>query len=126
MKKLRIYTDGSGQNCSGKGSGFAFWIEGQPTGQVARKDGLTNNEAEYLAVIGALGAVPKHSDVEILTDSELVSGQMSKGWAVREPRLLKLVSQIKKRISTKHLKVSFVLIPRTENKVDRLLRRRTD
>jgi len=59
--------------------------------------GVTNNEAEYLALIGALdhlavaftavAADLKTIKITIKTDSQLVIGQLSMGWKVKAPNL---------------------------------------
>jgi len=60
-------------------------------------EGVTNNEAEYLALIGALdylagaftavAADLKTISITIRTDSQLVIGQLSMGWKVKAPNL---------------------------------------
>jgi len=66
-------------------------------------EGVTNNEAEYLALIGALdhlasaftavGGDLKTISIAIRTDSQLVIGQLSMGWKVKAPNLRPLVIQ---------------------------------
>ena len=58
----------------------------------------TNNEAEYKALIRALGhlvaeAIP---EVKIHTDSQLVANQMNGLWKVKDPKLKILHSEAKK------------------------------
>ena len=64
---------------------------------------VTNNEAEYLALIGALdhladaftavAADLKTIKITIKTDSQLVIGQLSQGWKVKAPNLRPLAIQ---------------------------------
>jgi ribonuclease HI len=54
-------------------------------------EGMTNNEAEYEAVILGLELArsrpPPHSGVILLTDSQIVVGQVGGQFAVRDPKL---------------------------------------
>src|SRR5271170_7881475 len=61
-----------GERPDGKGSGFAWIREDTGVQHIERIDGLSNNEAEYRAVISALKPIKPDSNVEILTDSLLV------------------------------------------------------
>jgi len=66
-------------------------------------EGVTNNEAEYRALIGALSHIAdaflavagdlKQIKLIVRTDSSLVIGQLSKEWKVKASNLLPLVIQ---------------------------------
>ncbi len=82
---LKIYTDGS---CLGN-PGFGGWGYVATNGtDIAKKSGsvpdTTNNRMELLAVIQALkAAAPRHSELEIHTDSQYVKNGMQlwiKNW----------------------------------------------
>ena len=51
---VRIFTDGSGQRPDGTGSGYAWLRKDTGEKKIVRKNGLTNNQAEYWAIISAL------------------------------------------------------------------------
>ena len=123
-KQIRIYVDGSGANGSGKGSGFAYLIEGEPSGHAEFRDGLTNNQAEYLAILTALKAVRPKSHVEILSDSELAVNQLAGKYAIRDPELCKLAAEIGRVLKQGNLAATFTWIPRRDNKADKLLSRK--
>ena len=59
-------------------------------------DRVTNNEAEYRALIAALGAVadlcgdPASTTLEVLGDSQLVLNHVTGSWKVRSPNLVPL------------------------------------
>ena len=88
---------------------------------VEPKDGLTNNEAEYGAVLSAIKHVPKFSEVKVLSDSELVCCQFAGKWKVSDPSLIALLSQIREEIKRKELKVELTWIPRRENRAGKMI-----
>jgi len=127
MKKIVIYTDGGSRGnpgpsaigvvfCNEKGSCFKKYSE-------YLGDKLTNNEAEYQAVIFALQKfralfgkkLAKSSEVEIKSDSELMVKQLKGEYKVLEPNIQGLFIKVwNLRIDFKKLK--FTLIPREKNK----------
>ena len=118
---IRIYTDGSGCRPDGKGSGFA-WLR-QDTGErkITREDGLTNNQAEYRAILAALESLPKGSTAEILTDSENTCFQLKGHRSTLGPKLAELNEKIRTLCKAKNLSVTFIWIPRKENLAGKLL-----
>ncbi|MBM3257925.1 MAG: ribonuclease HI family protein [Candidatus Nealsonbacteria bacterium] len=127
MKKIVIYTDGGSRGnpgpsaigvvfCNEKGSFFKKYSE-------YVGDKLTNNEAEYQAVIFALQKfralfgkkLAKNSEVEVKSDSELMVKQLKGEYKVLEPNIQSLFLKVwNLRIDFKKLK--FTLIPREKNK----------
>ncbi len=83
-------------------------------------DALTNNEAEYWALIYALTEIREQglSDVEIRMDSRLVVEQVRGGWKVREPRLQPLHRYARYLLEKVGARV--VWIPRKENRANAL------
>lgn len=118
---VTVFTDGSGARPDGKGSGFA-WIR-QDTGEkhIQRQDGLTNNEAEYMAVLAALEVLPNGTVVEVLCDSSLVANQFCGVYNAVNARLVQLLSNLRDLISRKKLDVNIRWIRRQENLAGRLL-----
>lgn len=123
QKPTRIFVDGSGANASGKGSGFAYWVEGEPKGHAEFRDGLTNNQAEYHAILAALKNVRLKSRVEILSDSELAVNQLAGRYAIRDPDLSQLAAEIGIVLKQRKLTAGFIWIPRGQNRADKLLSR---
>ncbi len=127
MKKIIIYTDGGSRGNPGKaGVGVVFCNE---KGQIIKKyneylgDKLTNNEAEYRAVIIALKKfkalfskkLAKETEVEIRSDSELLVKQLTGKYKVENPNIQKFFLEIwNLRFDFK--KVKFKLIKREKNK----------
>jgi len=118
---IRIFTDGSGCRPDGKGSGFAWFREDTGAKKITREDGLTNNQAEYRAIISALQSLSSQSKAEILTDSENTCYQLKGDRRVRDPKLAELHDQIQALIEKNQLSVTFTWIPRRDNKAGRLI-----
>jgi len=138
MKKIVIYTDGGSRGNPGKAAiGVVFCNE---IGQEIKKfgeylgDGLTNNEAEYQAVIFGLKkfksvfgkAVAKVSEVEVRSDSELLVNQMNGKYKLENEKIQKFFVEIwNLKIDFKEVK--FKAIPREKNKeADRLVNEALD
>lgn len=65
---ILIYIDGAGCRPDGTGSGWA-WIQSSSGEQLIEQiDGLTNRQAEYLALLSALFALRNGSSGLICTD----------------------------------------------------------
>jgi len=120
-QEITIYTDGSGARPDGKGSGFA-WLRAD-TGQkkISREDGLTNNQAEYRAILSALEFLPKESHAEIRSDSENTCCQLNGQRRVLDPNLAAVYDAIYDLIEGKQLVVRFVWIPRRQNLAGKLI-----
>jgi len=138
MKKIVIYTDGGSRGNPGKAAiGVVFCNEKE---QAIKKygeylgDGMTNNEAEYSAVIFALKkfkalfgkSVAEISEVEIRSDSELLVNQMSGKYKLSDEKIQKFFIEIwNLKIDFKNVK--FKHIPREKNKeADRLVNEALD
>jgi len=98
-RKLRIFVDGCSRGNPGPaGIGYLIFDEG---GRLLSKKwkhvGLrTNNEAEYLAAIEALKEALSlgASEIELLSDSELLVKQIRGEYAVRSDRLAPLHEEL--------------------------------
>jgi len=119
----RFYIDGSGEGPDGKGSGWAWVYVDRDKQQIERIDGLTSNEAEYRALIGVLLYVSRGSSVLIFTDSALVANQFNGKFRVQEPRLKRLLDEVRELVKERELDVEVKWIPRTENLAGKLLDR---
>lgn len=127
MKKIIVYTDGGSRGNPGKAAiGVVFCNEKE---EVIKKfgeylgDGLTNNDAEYAAVIFALKkfkavfgkAMAEVADVEVRSDSELLVNQLSGTYKVENEKIQKFFMEIwNLKIDFKLVK--FKAIPREKNK----------
>lgn len=112
---MRIFTDGSG-----KTGRYAYVVDepGKRRVKIFHKDGITSNEAEFLAVIQALKENPG-GDIEIFSDSELMVNQLNQTYAIKEDRLRKLAEEVWKLCEERN--VSFAWVPRGKNKAGKVL-----
>ena len=112
-----VYCDGGClQNGAQGAQGYASFSLASRTGQkqVVRLNDLpgvtTNNQAEYVALISALvdlrgrieraGKSPHSYIVVVLTDSQLLVGQLTQGWQVKAANLRSLVDEAATLIRT--------------------------
>ena len=136
--KYIIYTDGGSRGNPGKAAvGVVFCSEaGEPIKTFSEYlgDGLTNNEAEYRAVILALKKfkatfgkqATKEAEVEVRSDSELLVHQMSGDYKIENENIQKFFIEI---WNTKidFGKVYFEAIPREQNRLaDKLVNEALD
>ena len=138
MKRIIIYTDGGSRGNPGKAAiGVVFCNEKE---QIINKfseylgDDITNNEAEYQAVIFALKkfralfsrAIAKVSEIEIRSDSELLVKQIQGKYKIEDEKMQKLFMEIwNLKIDFKGVK--FKLIAREKNReADKLVNETLD
>jgi ribonuclease HI len=120
-KEIEIYTDGAGSGPDGKGASFAWLNISTHEKHVESIPGLTNNQAEYRAVISALKPVQKGSMVKIMTDSLLVVSQLRGEWRIRDSKLETLASEVKTIVEQRQLTATFLWVRRSENLAGKLL-----
>lgn len=138
MKKIIIYTDGGSRGNPGKAAiGVVFCNEkDQPIKKFGEYlgDNLTNNDAEYHAIIFALKkfkalfgkAIAETSDVEIKADSELVVKQLNGDYRLENEKIQKFFIEIW-NLKFDFKSVKFKHIPREKNKeADRLVNEALD
>ncbi len=137
MQKIIINTDGGSRGNPGPG-GIGIVISNEQ-GTVLKEYGeaignCTNNEAEYGALISGLKSAKiligktesKNTELECKLDSELVVKQLNHEYKLKDERIQKFFIEIW-NLMIEFGKVSFVHIPREENKeADRLVNRALD
>lgn len=133
MDKIIIYTDGGARGNPGPAAmGVVICDE---KGTIIKKygeylgDNLTNNEAEYQAVIFALKKSKaffgkkriREADIEVRSDSELLVNQLNGKYKILEETLQPLFLRVwNLRVELAH--VRFVAVPREKNKeADRMV-----
>jgi ribonuclease HI len=118
---IDIHCDGAGSGPLGNGSGIA-WIRPKAREQyVERIDGLTNNQAEYLAFISALNALPDNTAANVFTDSQVMYSQFHNKYRVHNPELAALLSRVRALIEEKQLTIDLQWIRREKNLAGKLL-----
>ena len=124
-QKITIYTDGASRGNPGESAaGIMLWdANGDPIGRISLYLGhLTNNQAEYKAVLAGLLAafVQGHDEVEFRLDSELVVKQLKGEYKIKDEQLKALASQVQ-RAASRIDRVTFTHVKRSVNReADRL------
>jgi ribonuclease HI len=124
-RKLRIYVDGCSRGNPGSaGIGYLIFDEdGRLLSKKWKHVGVrTNNEAEYLAAIEALREALslRASEIELLSDSELLIKQVRGEYAVRSSRLAPLHEELMRLVGSFE-KFAAMHVERDENReADRL------
>lgn len=138
MKKFIIYTDGGSRGNPGK-AGIGVVICNEKDQEVKKYgeylgDNLTNNDAEYSAVIFALKKfkalfgkkLAENTDVEIRADSELVVKQLNGQYRLENPKIQQFFIEIW-NLKFDFQSVKFKHIPRERNReADRLVNEALD
>ncbi|MBN1382176.1 MAG: ribonuclease HI family protein [Deltaproteobacteria bacterium] len=124
-KPCFLFCDGACRGNPGHGGAGAVLLDekGDVLLTVNKYLGLcTNNIAEYMALIYGLDETIKSGcrKLEIFLDSELLVKQINKDYRVKNPNLIELMKEVRKRLENfDDYKVSH--IPRIQNKTaDRL------
>ena len=128
MNKLIIYTDGGSRGNPGPsaiGAVFVDWVTGETLKTYGERveDG-TNNEAEYKAIIFAFKKAKqifgkdkvKGMEIEMRMDSELACKQLNGEYKLSAKHIQELFIEVW-NLKTDFSKVSFVHIPREQNKL---------
>lgn len=137
MRKIIIHTDGGSRGNPGpSAAGVVFYNE---KGEAFKKCSeflgeVTNNEAEYRAVIFALKKfkalfgkkIAETSEIEIKSDSELMVRQLNGEYKISEPRIGVLFLEVW-NLKIDFKKIKFTLIPREKNiQADKLVNEELD
>jgi ribonuclease HI len=114
---LSIYVDGSG----GESSGYGYFVKETGESFYEKKQGITNNQAEYLAIIAALQKILQSNDEAIIySDSKNTVSQLNHEFAINSEQLRELARQAWSLMSNiPNLKI--VWIPRAQNLAGKML-----
>jgi len=114
---VKIWVDGAGALLEGQKAKSCVVFEDGDV-KVTRYDRGTNNEMEYTALLQALSD-PRGDSATIYTDSQLLVGQLTKGWKVRAGNLRPLNERAKALLDER--KATLIWIPREENRAGKVL-----
>jgi len=109
---LKIYTDGAARGNPGPAAYAFIFVHNDEL--IHEKSGfigaVTNNTAEYQAIIHALKAVDKFhiGHLQVFSDSNLAIQQINKKWKINYSHLKKLCMEVHS-LSEKYEKVEFFL-----------------
>lgn len=117
-KKIITYTDGASRGNPGPAGIGALLLDekGATLAEVSEFIGVTtNNEAEYRALLLALGRAHemKAKIVECFMDSELVARQLNGQYAVKSEKMIKFFNDVK-NIMGKFDRVTFTHVRRED------------
>ena len=115
--KISIYVDGSG----GSNSGFGFFVKETGESFYEKNPEITNNQAEYVAIISALKKfVDTDNEIIIYSDSKNTVNQLNHEFAINNEKLRDLARE-SWLIIGKFSNLSLVWIPRKENIAGKML-----
>ncbi len=114
---VSVYVDGSG----GPNGGYGYFVKETGTSFYAEKPGITNNQAEYMAIISALEKFAgEDGPVTVFSDSQVTVNQLNHEFAINNARLRELAQQAWGIIGGYgDLKIAW--IPRKENLAGKML-----
>ena len=114
---ISVYVDGSG----GSDPGYGFFVKETGESFYEKKSDLTNNQAEYLAIISALNKyVDSTEEVTIFSDSKNTVNQLNHEFAINNEELRNLAREAWGIIG-KFSNLSIVWVPRKENLAGKML-----
>ncbi|MFQ5782437.1 MAG: reverse transcriptase-like protein [Nitrosopumilus sp.] len=114
---ISVYVDGSG----GPNGGYGYFVKETGESFYEKKSDITNNQAEYLAIISALNKyVDSNEEVTIYSDSKNTVNQLNHEFAINNEQLRNLAREAWNIIG-KFLNLSIVWVPRNENLAGKML-----
>ena len=114
---LSIFVDGSG----GPNSGFGFFVKETGESFYKKEPNITNNQAEYMAIISALKKFSGTTDeIIIYSDSKNTVSQLNHEFAINNDQLRILAMETWDLIAKfQNLKITW--IPRNQNLAGKML-----
>ncbi|MBS1268023.1 MAG: hypothetical protein MAG458_00741 [Nitrosopumilus sp.] len=114
--KISIYVDGSG----GSDSGYGYFVKETGESFYEKKIDLTNNQAEYFAIISALKKfIDSDYEITIYSDSKNTVNQLNHKFAINNDKLRELARESWKIMGTSDILIQW--IPRKENLAGKML-----
>ena len=114
---LSIFVDGSG----GANSGFGYFVKETGESFYEKKPDITNNQAEYMAIISVLKKFSGITDeIVIYSDSKNTVSQLNHEYAINNDQLRNLAREAwELMIKLPNLKITW--IPRNQNLSGKML-----
>jgi len=114
---ISVYVDGSG----GTKSGYGYFVKETGESFYEKKPDITNNQAEYLAIISALKKfVESNDEITIYSDSKNTVFQLNHEYAINNEQLRSLAREAWSIIA-RCSKITLTWIPRNENLAGKML-----
>ena len=115
--KINVYVDGSG----GANSGYGYFVKETGESSYEKKPNLTNNQAEYLAIINVLKKfVNSDDEIIIFSDSKNTISQLNHEFAINNEQL-RVLAQEAWPIMGKFSNLTLTWIPRKENLAGKMM-----
>jgi len=114
---ISVYVDGSG----GENSGYGYFVKETGESFYEKKSNLTNNQAEYMAMIAALKKfVNSNDEIIIFSDSKNTVSQLNHEFAINNEQL-RVLAQEAWNIIGKFSNLTLTWVPRKENLAGKML-----
>ena len=115
--RVSVYVDGSG----GSNAGYGYFVKETGESFYEKKPEITNNQAEYLAIISALKKyVNSNDEIIIYSDSKNTVNQLNHEFAINNEQLRNLAREAWS-LMAKFTNLSIVWIPRNNNLAGKML-----
>lgn len=112
---ISVYVDGSG----GPNGGFGYFVKETGESFYEKKPEITNNQAEYMAIIMALKNLD-YEEITIFSDSKNTISQLNHEFAINNEKLRELAREAWSLIG-KFSKITLLWVPRKENLAGKML-----
>lgn len=114
---VSVFVDGSG----GPNAGFGFFVKESGESFYKKEPNITNNQAEYMAIISALKKFLGSTDeITIYSDSKNTVSQLNHEFAINNSQLRTLAMEAWELIA-KFPNLKILWIPRNENLAGKML-----
>ena len=114
---ISVYVDGSG----GENSGYGYFVKETGESFYEKKSNITNNQAEYMAMIAALKKFVNFNDeIIIFSDSKNTVSQLNHEFAINNEHL-RVLAQEAWNIIGKFSNLTLTWVPRKENLAGKML-----
>ncbi len=114
---ISVYVDGSG----GENSGYGYFVKQTGESFYEKKPNITNNQAEYMAIISALKKfVNSNEEITIFSDSKNTVYQLNHEFAINNEQLRALAREAWNNIG-KFSNLTLTWVPRKENLAGKML-----
>ena len=114
---ISVYVDGSG----GPGGGYGYFVKESGESFYEKKPDITNNQAEYMAIISALNKYANSDEeITIYSDSKNTVNQLNHEFAINNEQLRDLAREAW-AIMGKISKLTILWVPRKDNLAGKML-----
>jgi ribonuclease HI len=114
---ISVYVDGSG----GENSGYGYFVKETGESFYEKKSNITNNQAEYMAIIVALKKfLNSNEEIIIFSDSKNTVSQLNHEFAINNEQL-RVLAREAWNIIGKFSNLTLTWVPRKENLAGKML-----